>query len=64
MNVDMSNVYVEKYNVSTVSAALGYSFTAGTADGIAFGMEYQGMTEVIFSSFFSLSSFSLLFSSN
>jgi neutral ceramidase len=46
-NVDMSNVYVEAVNASTVAAALGYSFTAGTADGIAFGMEYQGQTEVI-----------------
>ena len=45
-NVDMSNVYVAAANISTVPAALGYSFTAGTADGIAFGMQYQGITEV------------------
>jgi len=42
-----SNVYVESVNASTAAAALGYSFTAGTADGIAFGMQYQGQTEVI-----------------
>jgi neutral ceramidase len=45
-NVDMSNVFVEAVNASTVPAAVGYSFTAGTADGIAFGMQFQGKTEV------------------